>query len=51
MSWVVANLFVKMEFVHPEREWKVEGSLFAKQSDMDMRIKWREGVNREVYIH
>ncbi|TID14100.1 pisatin demethylase / cytochrome P450 monooxygenase [Venturia nashicola] len=39
-----------MEFVHPEREWKVEGYFFARQSDMDMRLKWREGVNREFYI-
>ncbi|KAE9991893.1 hypothetical protein EG327_010680 [Venturia inaequalis] len=39
-----------IEFVHPEKEWRVEGSFFARQFDMDVRMKWREGVNRELYI-
>jgi hypothetical protein len=39
-----------MDFVDPEKEWRVEGSFFARQFDMDVRMKWREGVNKEVYI-
>jgi hypothetical protein len=36
--------------VHPKREWRVEGSFFARQYDMDVRMKWREGVERGVYV-
>lgn len=48
-NWSHANL-EQIEFVHPEKEWRVEGSFFARQFDMDVRMKWREGVNRELYI-
>jgi len=40
-----------MNFVNPDKEWRVEGSFFARQYDMDMYLSWRDGVNKEMYIN
>jgi hypothetical protein len=37
-----------MEFVDPSKEWEVNGAFFPKQSGMDIRLKWREGVHKEI---
>lgn len=47
--WKYAN-GVQIKFVHPEREWKVEGQFFARQYDMDVTFAWREGVDRQKYV-
>jgi len=40
-----------MKLVNPDKEWRVEGSFFARQYDMDMYLSWRDGVNKEMYIN
>lgn len=49
LDGVVAN-GPQIKFMHPEREWKVEGTFFARQSDMDVTFEWREGVAMEKYV-
>ena len=36
---------LQMRLANPDREWKVESRFIAKQSDMDIKICWRDGVD------
>ena len=36
------------EFVDPNQEWKVEEKFFAIQSGMNVRVKWRQGMSKDV---
>ncbi|KAL9115481.1 MAG: hypothetical protein Q9227_000802 [Pyrenula ochraceoflavens] len=47
MYKLIPTLFglLDMELVNPHKPWKVEPRFFAKQSEMDITLRWREGVN------
>ena len=34
---------VQIELVDPERDWTVTQRFFSLQSDIDVKIKWRDG--------
>ena len=40
----------QIEMDPPEKEWNVEYMFFAKQTNMDVKIKWRPGVVKEEII-
>jgi hypothetical protein len=39
-----------MKFVDPDKEWRVEGSFFTRQYDMDITLAWKDGVKKEQHI-
>lgn len=41
---------LQMELVNPDKEWKVEGSFFTRQSEMDIRMKWRESADKSQLL-
>jgi cytochrome P450 len=44
-------LHLQMNFVNPEKEWRVEGAFFARQYDMDMHLSWRSKDKKDQYIN
>ena len=38
----------QIELLHPEKEWKVRSVFFARQYNMDIVIRWRDGVRKQV---
>lgn len=48
----IATLFgcLDMELARPNEEWVVQHHFFSTPSKMDVHIRWREGVDREMLI-
>ena len=39
---------LQMRLAEPEKEWTVDPTFFAKQSDMDIYMKWRDGAQAKL---
>jgi hypothetical protein len=40
----------QMELADPSKSWRVEGAFFTRQYDMDVTMKWREGIDRSQIV-